>query len=84
MRQLPIVKDVGPSLARFLDREGNERQNSRIQHENTIEQATLQALAPARVLARVPYLEHLLGLVQHSLLPVPRLWCVPIPTWPPT
>ena len=28
-----------------------------------------QALAPARVLARVPYLEHLLGLVQQECAP---------------
>ena len=49
-----------------------------------------QALAPARVLARVPYLEHLLGLMQqgvsqiNSLMPMSRLLRGPMPIWSPT
>ena len=34
-----------------------------------------QALAPARVLARVPYLEHLLGLVRRRCAPADHCTC---------
>ena len=49
-----------------------------------------QALAPARVLARAPYLERLLALCskalsqRNSLIPVPQRLHGPMPTWPPT